>query len=228
MKLQLEKNDWKWFKLRRRLFEDKRCERQEKSKAAIFAALAGRWRDRGISGSSRDWWTRYPNELFDSDFYFALVKFRRERREGSLVLDRAFRAILGMSPPQGFLRCFWLMHGGGHKIYLLKALLGPEEYDRQAGPNHWALLSKTDWNPVDYFRSSVDEKKANSLSHLSKSDSRASEALDVVAQLTPVMLLSAGMTGSPIDDLPEDGCVPRPLSRVLKEPRNSGAGGKRS
>jgi hypothetical protein len=151
-----------------------------------------------------------------------LVKFRREQREGSLVLDGAFRAILGMSPPQGFLRCFWLMHGGGHKIYLLKALLGPEEYDRQAGPNHWVLLSKTDWNPVDYFRSSIDEKKANSLSHLSKSDSRASRALDVVAQLTPVMLLSAGMTGSAIDDLPEDGCVTRPASRVRKEPRNSG------
>jgi hypothetical protein len=147
------KNDWKWFKLRRRLFEDKRCERQEKSKAAIFATLAGRWRDRGISGSSRDWWTHYPNELFDTDFYFALVKFRRERREGSLVLDRAFRAILRMSPPQGFLRCFWLMHGGGHKIYLLKALLGPEEYARQADPNHWVLLYRTNWDLSLYLRS---------------------------------------------------------------------------
>jgi len=158
MKMTLEKDDWKWFKLRRRLFEDNRCERRQKSKASIFAALAGRWRDRGISGSSSDWWTHYPNELFDDDFYAALVQFRRERGEGSFQLDEAFRSILRLAPPQGFLRNFWLPHGGGHKIYLLRALLGPEEYDRQADPNQWVLLVRTDWVPSDYLGGSVLEE----------------------------------------------------------------------
>jgi hypothetical protein len=86
MKLLLEKDDWKWFKLRRRLFEDKRCERHEKSKPAIFAALASRWRDRGISGSGSDWWIRYPNELFDLEFYRGLVDAEREGKVSSYLL----------------------------------------------------------------------------------------------------------------------------------------------
>ena len=218
MKLQLEKNDWKWFKLRRRLFEDKRCERQEKSKAAIFSALAGRRRDRGISGSSSDWWTRYPNELFDSDFYFVLVKFRRERREGSLVLDRAFRAILGMSPPQGFLRNFWLMHGGGHKLYLLRALLGREEFASRAKPNQWVLLFKTDWNPTDYLGFPLDEEK---LLGVVGSGNRLSRTLDVIAQLTPVMVSFAGMTGHVRDD-PQEAETGSPCdSRILDEPKSA-------
>ena len=218
MKLQLEKNDWKWFKLRRRLFEDKRCERQEKSKAAIFAALAGRWRDRGISGSSRDWCTRYPNELFDSDFYAALVKARREGREECFDVDGAFRTILRLRPPEGFAQRFWLMHGGGHKLYLLRALLGPEEFASRAKPNQWVLLFKTDWNPTDYLGFPLDEEK---LLGVVGSGNRLSRTLDVIAQLTPVMVSFAGMTGHVRDD-PQEAETGSPCdSRILDEPKSA-------
>ncbi|SVE47517.1 uncharacterized protein METZ01_LOCUS500371, partial [marine metagenome] len=128
--------------------------RREECKATIFAALAERWKDRGISGSSGDWWTKYPNELFDPEFYRGLVDAEQEGKVSSYQLYLGFRAILDLVPPQGFAQRFWLLHGGGHKVKLLKALLGEEEYARQANPNHWVLLFRTTWDLSLYLGSS--------------------------------------------------------------------------
>ena len=154
MKLKIEAKDDKWSQLRSHLYKEGRCAQKEECKATVLVALAERWRDRGISGSSSDWWTRYPNELFDLEFYRGLVDAEREGKVSSFLLYLGFRTILDLVPPQGFAQRFWLLHGGGHKIHLLKALLGEEEYARQADPNHWVLLYRTNWDLSLYLGSS--------------------------------------------------------------------------
>ena len=109
MKLTIGAKEYKWFKLRSHLYKEGRCARREACKATIFAALAERWKDRGISGSSGDWWTRYPNELFDLEFYRGLVDAEQEGKVSSYPLYLGFRAILNLVPhkvsPRGF-GCF--------------------------------------------------------------------------------------------------------------------------
>ena len=86
MKLKIEAKDDKWFQLRSHLYKEGRCAQKEECKATVLVALAERWRDRGISGSGSDWWIRYPNELFDLEFYRGLVDAEREGKVSSYLL----------------------------------------------------------------------------------------------------------------------------------------------
>ena len=42
---------------------------------------------------------------------------------------------------------------------MLRALLGSEEFELRADPNHWVLLSKTDWTPSDYLGGRIGEEE---------------------------------------------------------------------